>query len=170
MLNFIKVLLIALLLTVFTVFAGDDKSDFSGTWTINEEKSELGEGGRWMQSTKLVITQKDNDLTLERHFKGRDGEDRSMTDKLTLDGKECENPVWGDNIKKSVVTWSDDGKSLTISSTMEFWREGDKTEITTVEIYKLSEDGNVLTSDYSSKSPRGDRKSIYVYDKEKTTG
>jgi hypothetical protein len=155
------------LLTAFTAFAGEGKVDFSGTWNFNEEKSEMGEGGRFMRATKLVISQKDNDMTLERHVTRRDGETSTMTDKLTLDGKECENPAFGENTKKSVVTWSEDGKNLTINTTMEFWREGDKTEITSVEIYKLSEDGNTLTIDYSGTSPRGERKATYVYDKEK---
>lgn len=159
-----------LLLLAFISFAGDGKVNYSGTWNINEEKSELGEGGRFFLSTKLVIVQKDNDMTMERHRTGRNGEPRSSTDKFTLDGKECENPAFGDNVRKSVVTWSDDGKSMTINSTMEFWREGNKTEFKSTEIYKLSDDGNVLTIDYTNTSPRGERKGTYIYDKEKTNG
>jgi hypothetical protein len=165
--NFLTLLLLSLFLTAFVAFAGDDKADFSGTWNFNEEKSEMGEGGRWMQPIKLVITQTGNDLTIERHSKGRNDEDFTMTEKLTLDGKECENTVFGENTKKSVATWSEDGKVLTLSATMEFWREGAKTEITSVEILKLVEDGKGLSIDYSSKSPRGERKAVYVYDKKK---
>jgi hypothetical protein len=165
--SFLALATIVVLFTAFTAFAGDDKADFSGTWIFNEEKSEMGEGGRWMRSTKLVITQEGNDMTLERHSTRRNGEAFSMTDKLTLDGEECENPTFGDNTKKSVVTWSDDGKSLTINTTMEFWREGNKSEFTSVEVLKLSDDGSTLTIDYSGTSPRGERKATYVYDKEK---
>jgi hypothetical protein len=165
--RFLTLLLVVLFCTAFVVFAADDKTDFSGTWNFNEEKSEMGEGGRWMQPIKLVITQAGNDLTIERHSRGRNDEDFTMTEKLTLDGKECENPVFGENTKKSVATWSGDGKSLTLSAIMEFWREGAKTEITSVEILKLTEDGNVLSIDFSSTSPRGERKAVYVYDKKK---
>ncbi len=49
---------------------------------------------------------------------------------------------------------------------MVFEREGETFEIKTDEIWKLSEDGKVLTIDYTSTSPRGERKSIRVYNKQ----
>jgi hypothetical protein len=162
---FLSLTTIIFFLSTFVLFAGEGKVNFSGTWNFNEEKSEMGEGGRFMRATKLVITQKDNDMTLERHATGRNGEEVTMTDKLTLDGKECENPAFRDNIKKSTVTWSEDGKNLTINATIEFNWEGNKSEFTSVEVYKLSDDGKTLTIEYSGTSPRGERKAIYVYDK-----
>ena len=162
---FLSLTTIVIFLTTFTIFAGDGKVDFSGTWNFNEEKSEMGEGGRFMRMTKMVITQKDNDMTLERHSTRRDGEPFTMTDTLTLDGKECQNPAFGENTKKSTATWSENGKNLTINTTMEFWREGNKAEFTSVEVYKLSDDGKTLTVEYSGTSLRGERKATYVYDK-----
>jgi len=164
---FTTVLFVSFLLMSYMTFAGE-KANFSGKWSLNEEKSELGEGRRWMVSTKLSITQEENNLSIERRLTRRSGEEVDIIEKYTLDGKECENTLL-ESPKKSTVTWSEDGQSLTISSTIVFERNGNKIEINTVEILKLIEDANSLSIDYTSQSPRGERKRIYIYDKEKVT-
>ena len=40
-------------------------ADFSGTWTLNQEKSEMGEGGRGrMAALKMVVEQKENTIKI----------------------------------------------------------------------------------------------------------
>jgi hypothetical protein len=72
-----------------------------------------------------------------------------------------------DRPKTSTVTWSQDGKSLTIVSKSVFERDGNKIEINSTETWKLSEDGKSLTVDVATKSPRGERKGVFVYNKVK---
>jgi len=141
------------------------KANLSGTWSFNEDKSELGEGGFSRAAVKLVIKQEGNNMLMDRTTQRRSGEEFTASEKYTLDGKECENPAFN-TTKKSTATWSADGKNLTISSTTVFEREGQEMEINTIEIFKLSADGKSLSIDYTSKSSRGERKNIYVYDKQ----
>ncbi len=140
------------------------KTDFSGSWKLNEETSNFGDSQFRRAALKMTIQQKGNDMTLEKVLTNRSGETYNSTEKLSLDGKECENSV-NNRMRKSKANWSDDGKNLTISTVMVFEREGQSMEINTVEIYKKSDDGNHLLIDYTSSSPRGEMKQTLVYDK-----
>lgn len=142
------------------------KVNFSGTWTYNETKSIIGqEGGPRGAAVKMTIRQDGNNLAIEKTTRRQSGEENISNEKYTLDGKECENPTFGDNTKKSTATWSEDKKSLTITSKVVFEREGQQMEINTTEIITLSSDKKNLTIDYTSKSARGERKNTFVYDK-----
>jgi len=146
-----------------TVSAGGGKVNFSGTWTLNESKSTIGEG-RFRLSSMIVAKQDENNLELQRTRTGRDGQPVTLTEKLTLDGKESVSE--GENrTTKTTANWSEDKKNLIISSTMSFTREGQTTEIKSDETWQLSEDGKTLTIKYHSVSPRGERNDVLVYDK-----
>ena len=93
---------VTFLLISFTTLAENEKLNFSGEWSLNEEKSELGEGRRWMVSSKLTISQENNIMTIERLLTRRSGDEFKINEKYTLDGKECENTVY-ESPKTSVI-------------------------------------------------------------------
>jgi hypothetical protein len=148
-----------------TVFA--QKANFSGKWTLNEGKSQLGEGQFRMAASKMNVTQDEKTLALDRIMNSPDGQEMTTSEKYTLDGKECQNTGFMEMVKKSTVTFSADNKVMTISSLTVFEREGNKMEIKAVEIFKISEDGKTITIDSTSTSPRGERKTTLVYEKAK---
>ena len=163
-----KLFIAGCLLVSIALFSEAKKPDFSGKWKLNSEKSVSGEGGGWMTAAQLTIAQTDDKLSIERLLHHRSGEEYVAKEELTLDGKECKNTV-GERQKSSVAAWSEDGKSITITSKMTFERDGNTREIDTVEIIKLADDGNSLFIDTTSKSSRGERKLTVVYDKEQAT-
>jgi Tol biopolymer transport system component len=138
--------------------------NFSGNWAFNETKSNIGEGGARMVSRKIIISQSDNTFTLERYFTDRQGEERKMIETYTLDGQESINTIYNTE-KKSTATWSDDKKSLTVSSQMVFEMNGQQNEIKSVEVYSLSDGDKILTINSQSTSSMGERKLTLVYDK-----
>jgi hypothetical protein len=158
--------ILSVLFFILSSFSNEENTNFTGKWKFNESKSELGEGRFRGAATQLTVSQNENELQIERLSVRPSGEEFRSTEKLTLDGKECTNVVFGDRERKSTATWSEDGHSLTISSVMIFEREGEKMTINTTETWNLSDDGNSLTIDYTSTSPRGERKNKFVYDKE----
>jgi len=85
----------------------------------------------------------------------------TTTDKLTLDGKECINTAWQDAQKKSTAVWSDDARTLTVTSKLNIGEAGD---ITIVEIFKMDAANMVLVSNASSSY--GDLAETMVYDKQ----
>ena len=164
------------------------KVDFSGTYNLNREKSDFGQppqgapgagggqppaggGGGGMRGrmtpSQLKVTQAGNDLTVDRIVKVEYQDDRVTTDKLTLDGKECELPGFGNSVRKMTATWSADGTALTVISNSVFEREGNKFEMSTTEVWTLKE--GALVIDTTSKTPRGERKTVLVYEKAPTT-
>lgn len=140
------------------------QSNFSGTWAFNESKSNFGNSQFRFAATTIVVTQDGNNMTVDNTMPSRDGGERKSTDKFTLDGKVCENPMFN-SVRKSTLTWSDDKTALTIASIMNFERDGQSQEFKTNAIWKLSADGKVLTIESTFPSPDGDVKTTLAYDK-----
>lgn len=137
--------------------AQSGKANFSGTWTLNESKSTMpeGGGGRMMGGSNFTVTQDANLLT--RTSTGRDGTQRVT--KYNLDGKESVNTSQrGDS--KSIAKWSPDGKSLTIAST----RQTDNGERKSTETWTLT-NPTTLSIASSFTTQDGERKATMVYDK-----
>ena len=132
--------------------------DFSGNWKLNSEKSKLNAEFS-MAPLQLVITQKGNDMSVERHSEFQ-GEAVTMTDKFTLDGKECLNTGFMDTQKKSTAAWTEDKKSLKITTKIVL---DDGNEINISEVCKL--DAGNLVIDSNSSSSWGDTAETHVYDK-----
>ena len=143
------------------------KSNFTGSWVLSVEKSKIPESGFRMGATKLTVTQDDLNLNIERTSKGRDGADRVTKEVITLDGKECENVVYQSFKRKSVATWSADGKTLTINSVMVFDRNGESMEIKSSEVWKLNGDSSAILLETTSATQNGDVKASLVYEKAK---
>jgi len=140
------------------------KTNYSGSWALNEGKSNLGES-QFRGSLKITATQDANSLILVRLSKGRDDEDRTTNEKYALDGSESQNTGFMNSVRKSKASWSADGKTLTINSTMAFERDGEKMEMKFSESWILSADGKTLTIESSFTTPNGDMKQTRVYDK-----
>lgn len=160
-----NILFFALLLLATNLRADEGKVNFSGEWVFNEAKSELGEG-RWRQPVSMTIKQEGNDLKITRTALGRNGDEVTDSESLTLDGKEHKSEIRNSS-RTSTANWSKAGDTLTISSKIIFSRNGNEFEMTTVESWSLQDDGQVLTIAQTSQTPRGERKRTMVYTKKK---
>jgi hypothetical protein len=139
-----KVLFVlALIMAGLVVNAQTGKTDFSGTWNLNAEKSiqpqgDQGGGGMRMGGGNFVAKQVANLLTIERTRTGQDGQSTTTTMKYTLDGKESINTSpRGDS--KSVAKWSSDGKSLSIETSRTMDMNGQSTTMKSTEVWTLTD-------------------------------
>ncbi len=132
--------------------------DFSGKWKLNTGKSKLGEQFS-MAPVSIAIVQKGNDFSIEK-VSDFGGQEFTVTEKYTLDGKECSNTGWQDTQRKSTAVWSEDKKTLKISSKLNI---GDGGDMTIVELYKM--DGANMVIESSSSSSFGDMAETMAYDK-----
>lgn len=139
-------------------FATAQVANLAGTWKLNSSKSQLNDQFS-MAPKEIVIVQKANELNVEKKSSFQDQE-YITKDKFTLDGKECINPGWQDSQKKSTAVWSDDKKSLKISTKFPM---NDGGEMTITEVYKI--DGSNLVINSSATSSFGDLSETMVYDK-----
>jgi len=141
------------------------KPDFTGTWKLNEAKSEIGEG-RFRPSATLEVKQDKTNLTVVRTRTGRDGQERKMESVYSLDGKE-KTTSGEQRTKTSTAKWSEDGNSLVINSKSSFTREGQTFEVKNTETWTLGDKGATLTVKSHNSSSRGEFNSTAVYDKGK---
>lgn len=86
------------------------KTDFSGTWTLNKSKSKAQEGRFRMGTPTLTVTQKGNEMKVDRIMRGRNDQERTFTNTYSLDGKETTREAFR-GTTKAVASWSNDGKS-----------------------------------------------------------
>ncbi|MBN1145599.1 MAG: hypothetical protein JXA72_14315 [Bacteroidales bacterium] len=143
---------------MISALVGAQGINLSGSWKLNSSKSKLN--AEFSMAPKSInMTQNGNSLSVEKHSEFQ-GQEMVSTDKLTLDGKECINPGFMDSQKKSTAVWSDDKKSLKVTSKIAM---GDGNEMVITEIYKL--DGTSLVIDSSSSSSFGEMAETMVYDK-----
>jgi len=144
------------------------KPNFSGTWTLNAEKSDPppqrggggggGGGGGRGPAGPITIKQTANELSLTSE--GRQGP-QTLTYKL--DGTESSNEMMGRGgatTVKSKAKW--DGSTLVIETT----RDMGGTPVTTVEKRRLDNDGkSMIIEQESTGGPNGPTKRKTVYDK-----
>lgn len=151
------------------IFADEGQVNFSGEWAFNQDKSETG-GGRGrgrMATAKLVVTQNADKIIIERSGKRRNGDEFSYKEELPLNGKETKlENSFGADVTAS-AKWTDGGKTLTITSTTVFNRNGREFEMHSTNVWSLLENGKVLSIASTRTTPRGERNSKLVYDKTK---
>jgi hypothetical protein len=164
--------IVVLLFGVIAVDAQDGKTNFSGKWTLNADKSDQGGGGgrggrgggRGMGASKMVIEHDGDKLIVETFRKNRDGDEISTKVTYSLDGKKVKSENdRGSSV--SVAKWGKDGKTVTIISERTMGRGGQNFTMETSQIWSMK--SNILIIDSVMSSQRGDRESKAVYDKAK---
>lgn len=133
--------------------------DFTATWKLNSSLSQLNSEFTFAPN-EIIIDQKGNDIKVEKHSSFQ-GEDFTINEKFTLDGKECINEGWQGSEKKSTAVWSEDKKSLTVATKLVM---GDGGEMTLIEIYKMDKKNMVISTRASSSY--GEFEETMVYDKQ----
>ena len=165
--SFSKKLFVLLLAPAF-LFAFTTKtyrSNFSGTWKLNESKSDLGPMAQF--ATRAIKTdQKDDAISISRTAPGFDGGDETTSETLSFDGKEIESTVLGNNKRKASAKWSDDGNTLSVKYVLNLDFNGQAFEVKGTETWTLSSDGKTLTVQTNAASPQGDITAKAVYDKQ----
>ncbi|MEI9944939.1 MAG: hypothetical protein WDN26_12060 [Chitinophagaceae bacterium] len=138
--------------------------NFSGQWKLNESKSELGEF-RFAPSS-IKVDQKADAITVSRES-NFNGQANTRTETLTFDGKVTESTGgFGNSKRKSTAKWSDDGKTMTVSYTVNFDINGEASELKGTETWTLSDDGKTFTLQTKGAGPQGDFTTKAVYDKQ----
>ncbi len=158
-------------LTVFSVFIFASASlmaqtNFSGTWALNESKSNFGDSQFRFAATNMVITQNAGTISVESAMTGPDGE-MKMSSKYNLDGTVSENTGMMDMKSKSTLTWSADKASAAIATTMIFDMNGESREMKSTQTWKLAEGGKVLMIETTRPGFNGgaETKTTAAYDK-----
>jgi len=88
----------------FSAFA--QKTNFSGTWKLNKEKTEFGEAPIWIVPQSLTVTQQSDHLVLTRtSLNDQNKEQEPISETLTFNGKPFERTATGKTIT-TTVQWT----------------------------------------------------------------
>ena len=161
---------IALLLSMAVPAAirAQDKPDFSGSWTLNNEKSDPAPqvgpaggrpGGGMFRPTSLFINQLGSTMSIELKTA-----DQSRTISYYLDGRESHNAGMRGQDIVTKSRW--EGSSLITEGENTVTSQMGEMKIKSKEIRMLSDDGKTLTVISTFTSPRGEVTRKLVYDKQ----
>ena len=154
--------LFILLFIAAAVYAGNKNSSFSGTWKLNREKTPSANGQIFL--AKISMTLKNDSLLTVRTYENSNGETYPFNENLTMDGKECKIVIY-DWPRKSKATWLEQEKSLVIESTTTFTRDSQEENLTSIETWKMDENGTSITVDYTTTFSSGTLKGSYYFTK-----
>jgi hypothetical protein len=146
----------------------DTKPNFTGDWTLDREKSEMGEPGpgagggggrgRGMGMGSFSIAH-DGDMVVVKRKMEFQGQERSFESRYTTDGQENVNEGFRGSSVKSKTRW--EGSKLVTESVMDTPNGTRETK----EIRSLSADGKTMTVEITSKGAFGEGTRKMVYSK-----
>jgi hypothetical protein len=148
--------------------AGPDpwKTDFSGEWTFDEDRSVLDDMGAGSVPERLETALDGIRLTIRRTIVQEWGDENATIDTLKLDGSESRSEFFNAP-RVSTARRSESGDTLFIDSKVTFNRGGQVTVMTGLEIWTLGGTGRLLSIRQVSDSFRGKRDITIVYDRQR---
>ena len=132
--------LTALLLTSI-VFA--QKTDFSGNWTLKDQKSISGTLYSNGVPKQIKVSQTKDNLTLESTTPNAQGQDITTTEKLAFTGEKFETTTASKRKKSVALAWDKEDKTLTHTADLSQTTDTNKVEIRYTDTWSI-EDGKKL--------------------------
>ena len=157
----------AVVLAITSAVFAQKKPDFSGTWTLDRDKSEMpqmgGGGGRpggggQMGDVIVTIKQTADTLTIEQKM----GEMGTRTMNYKLDGSESVNPGMRGGEAKSTTKW--DGDKLVTDTTQTMTGPNGEMTMKSKDVRSLDPDGTMHV-EVTRETPRGTSTSKLVFKK-----
>lgn len=150
-------LAIAAILTCGAAVAAD-KPDFSGSWKLNNAKSDFGPMPQGPEKFERKVDHKDPEMKVST-TQAMQGNERTTDSAYTIDGKEHDIQM-GPATAKVTATWKESVLEVVAK------RDIQGNAITSSEKWALSADGKVLTVDTEITTPQGEFKLKFVMDKQ----
>lgn len=155
---FIAVLFFGIAFTNVSAFETTENPDFSGTWTLDKEKSSGLPPGI---SQVMNVKQKENVVEIETIISGEQGK-QTVPDKYTVNGAETEMKL-PNGIRKRLSKWNAAGNGMDVTEKSVVETPQGKAEIEGVRKWTLSADGKILTIELNFKGPQGEQKSLRTF-------
>jgi hypothetical protein len=122
-----------------------NRINFSGTWSINNEKSEFGGKPAYVVFRQLIVDQKSDSIFFEGYNKGENNENIVAKARYSFNSESL--PIITSENRKLLTTlsWSSDGKTLTKVGTYSFKDDFKNEEYKRTEEWSLSSDEKELS-------------------------
>jgi hypothetical protein len=153
---------LGLFLFSMTLFASGGNVDFSGEWKLDRENTVLSESPLYL--SKITITQEKNSLQTARIYMNQYGEQYPFDEEIIVDGEEREILIY-EMKRRTAATWSEDGKSLLITTKTKYYGNSGEGEFSVEETWTLDKKGAILSIEYTNNSEWGINAGTYFYKK-----
>lgn len=131
---------LALILTIAA--KPGDKANFTGTWSLNEARSDLGKGSGTWAYKKISVHQHESSITIENFITKKNGADSSSVETLRYDGTVSETMLANANgLEKRLrsIKYSN-GRSLVITEVHLLSRGGLTSKLDITQTWALTAD------------------------------
>lgn len=139
-------------------------ADFTGSWVLDESRSELGRMGAGAVPTRLDVVQTPGALTVKATRVLEYADDQVSEERYTLDGAESTSEFMNAP-RVTTARLSPDRTTALVDSIVTFNRGGSASKLTLKDRWSLIEGGQVLRIKRSVSSPRGVQEMTLLYEK-----
>jgi hypothetical protein len=157
-------LLLILITITFSYSALGQGNSFSGEWKLNKEKTVLAENQLFLSGVKILI--RNDTLFTTRTYEDMNGGEYPFDENLSFDGKENKITIY-DMPRTSKASKSETDGTLIIESTTTFNGQYGAEDLIAKETWKVDNEGNTLTIDFTNKTPEGEITGTHFYNKVK---
>jgi mannan endo-1,4-beta-mannosidase len=137
-------------------------ADFTGTWVLDEGRSDLGRMGAGAAPSRLDVVQSSDALTVKTTRVLEYADDQVTEERYTLNGAESKSEFMGAP-RVTTARLSPDRTSASIESVVTFNRGGTVSTLTIKDRWRLIEGGAVLSIKRSVSSSRGNQELTLVF-------
>jgi len=159
--NHIKFILSVFILftTINTAFA--QTTDFSGTYKLNETKTDFGQAPHTVLPIKFAVTQGKDQITFNRTTVNANKEEITGTEILKFDGSIAERSLPDNGKRTASLKWADNHQTFTINSTSVNADQSQTTKIN--ETWSLEDGGKTLVANREVEQSNGFKYTIKGY-------
>ena len=136
--------------------------DVTGTWALDEARSDLGRSGAGMAPSRLELVQHGNVLSVRTTRVVEYADDQVTEEKMALDGTETKSEFMN-SPRVSSAKVSASGDEITVDSVVTFSWGAPGAKMTTSETWKLEDGGDTLVIRRHATSPRGEQNMTLVF-------
>ncbi len=158
--TFSGLLILLTFLTSFTL--SGQKSDFSGEWKLNREKTVLTDNSLFLAG--LTIKIKGDSLYTSRLYENANGEQYPFDENITLDGKEGKISIY-DMPRVTKASGVNSDGAIILESKTTFFNNGAEDNLVAKEIWKIAADTKMLTIEFKNTMAAGEASGTLYFNK-----
>jgi mannan endo-1,4-beta-mannosidase len=140
------------------------KTDFSGLWVLDEDRSDFGRMGAGMAPARLEVAQQGNELVVKTTRVVEYGDDQVTEEKLALDGTPS-NSTFMNSPRVSTAHLSPAGDQIVVDSVVTVTWGPPGTKFTSTDTWSLRDGGKTLSIQRHALSSRGEQNTSMIFTK-----
>jgi|CZKI01.1.fsa_nt_gi mannan endo-1,4-beta-mannosidase len=139
-------------------------ADFSGSWVLDEDRSEFGRMGAGFAPARLDVVQSGNALSIKTTRIVESADDQVTEERLTLDGAESKSEFMN-SPRVTTARLTEAGDAVQIESVVTFARAQPGSKMTTKDTWRFMDGGRRLSIQRLTNGFRGEQTMTLVFER-----